>query len=190
MGVGGIALAWLALAVDVQDAGDARFWREDAGSYQVQAGAVESSGVDALAAQNLLALVGLTDDDRWRARLQQLLATIRTRARMRMEPMLLAALDSADGEAAHLLIAGDPTAADTRALLATAHAALRPRLHILVLEDSPSFAVLRRRFPAIVAMPRDHGAATAYLCLPQRCLPAVTTTAKLARQFAEAVDGR
>jgi uncharacterized protein YyaL (SSP411 family) len=186
----GGGLRWLALAVAVQDAADARCWREEAGSYQDLAGGAEAAGGDALAARNLLALAALTDDDRWRARAQRLLATLRARAGAALDPALLAALDSADGEAAHLLIVGDPAAVDTRALLAVAHAALRPRLHVLVLDDPPVVAVLRQRFPAIVAMPRDHGAATAYLCLPQRCLPAVTSPQKLAQQLAQVVDGR
>ncbi len=201
----GAGLRWLSWAVELQDVLDRQFWDEAAGGYASADARVtglvarlhdETDGAepsaDAVATRNLLVLTALTGDDAWQARVARLLAGARARGAADSEghPALLAALDEALGEAAHLTVMGDPAQPDTRALLAAAATGLRPRLRILVLDQSPGLAALRERFPAIEPMPQSGGQATAYLCLGQRCLPAVTAPGELARVLAREIDGR
>jgi uncharacterized protein YyaL (SSP411 family) len=194
------ALAW---AVELQENLDRHFWNgKDAGYFSADdrstgllarlAGSQDGAepGADALSARNLLCLGELTDDDAYRARLVELLACARRRAASApaYHPEELTVLADALAPAAHLIIVGDPAQADARALLAVAHQRLRAHLCILVQQEGPEWTVLRSRFPALVPMPRLNGAATAYLCLGQRCLPAVTSPAELADAFARELD--
>jgi uncharacterized protein len=194
------ALAW---AVELQENLDRHFWNgQDGGYFSAddrssgllarltggQDGA--EPGVDALSARNLLCLSELTDDDTFKARLAELLACARHRAASTpaYHPEEIAVLADALAPAAHLIIVGDSAQADTQALLAVAHQRLRAHLCVLVQQEGPEWTVLRSRFPALVPMPRLHGAATAYLCLGRRCLPAVTSPAELADAFARELD--
>jgi uncharacterized protein YyaL (SSP411 family) len=194
------ALAW---AVELQDDLDRHNWNAKEGGYFSAddrstgllarlAGGQDGAepGVDALTARNLLCLAELTDDDALKARLAELLACARRRAGSApaYHPEELAVLADALAPAAHLIIVGDPAQADAQALLAVAHQRLRAHLCILVQQDGPQWTALRMRFPALVPMPRLGAAATAYLCLGERCLPAVARPTDLADAFARELD--
>ncbi len=196
------ALAW---AVELQDDLDRHFWNgKDGGYFSADdrstgllarlAGGQDGAepGVDALSAQNLLCLSGLSDDEALKGRLAGLIACARRRAANApaSHPEEITVLADALAPAAHLLIVGDPAQADAQALLAVAHQHLRAHLCILVQQEGPQWTILASRFPALVPMPRLKGAATAYLCLGQRCLPAVTSPAALADDFARELDAR
>jgi uncharacterized protein YyaL (SSP411 family) len=196
------ALAW---AVDLQEELDRHHWNaQDGGYFSADdrssgllarlAGGQDGAepGVDALTARNLLCLAELTDDDALKARLAELLACLRRRASSApaYHPEELTVLADALAPEAHLIIVGDPAQADAQALLAVAHQRLRAHLCIVVQQEGAPWTALRQRFPALVPMPRLHDAATAYLCLGQRCLPALTSPADLAAAFARELDAR
>jgi uncharacterized protein YyaL (SSP411 family) len=196
------ALAW---AAELQENLDRHFWNaQDKGYFSADdrssgllarlAGGQDGAepGADALSARNLLCLAELTDDDASTARLADLLTSARRRAAASpaYHPEELTVLADALAPEAHLIIVGDPTQADAQALLAVAHQRLRAHLCIVVQQEGAQWTALRQRFPALVPMPRLHDAATAYLCLGQRCLPAISSPADLAAAFARELDAR
>jgi hypothetical protein len=131
-----------------------------------------------VAAMNLLRLAGLLGRDDWRT---QALATIeglrpQWSGAPHALPQMLCAVDFALAAPQQVVLAGDPAAADFRALAAVLRERLAPARVLLATtggEAQPWFAA---HAPWLVAMKPPAGRAVAYVCENYRCrLPAMTS---------------
>ncbi len=175
---------WLAAAITLQDRMDREYWVEAATKYRVN----EPSPLPKeLGIMNLLRLTTITDDDAFRERANVLLATAITKngGDLLQNPGLLCAIDQQLGPNPHLVIVGDPAAPDTRALFSVTHRRYQPRLVIVTHAGDPVQAELRKRFPAMVPVPKVKGKASGYLCIGMACNRPVTDPAELDQQVAE-----
>ncbi|HEX5632068.1 MAG TPA: hypothetical protein VFX50_02535, partial [Gemmatimonadales bacterium] len=94
-------------------------------------------------------------------------------------PRMVASMERAAAAPQQLVIAGKPGAEDTRALLATFEARLRPDLDLVVVSEGTR-GPLAKLAPFAAALPRRDGHATAYLCVDHACRPPVHGPAELA----------
>jgi len=100
-------------------------------------------------------------------------------------PQMLAAMQSAGRGARHVVIAGDPAAADTRALVAEYHRRFLPDDRLLVAGDEESRRVLARLAPFAASLAAAGGRATAYICVDYACRLPVQDPAAFAAQLDE-----
>jgi len=133
----------------------------------------------------LLRLAALTGEERFRDAADRALATVT--AFLGRYPTgfanWLSAAELAVGGIVELAIVGDPDAAETRALLATATAGGRRDLVVAVARD-PAASIV----PLLADRASIGGRATAYVCRQFTCRLPVTEPAALAGQLAEAVS--
>ena len=94
-------------------------------------------------------------------------------------PRMLAAMERAEAAPLHVVVVGDPAAADTRALVRVVESRLRPDLDLVVVGDATR-AALARLAPFAAALPAQDGRATAYVCVDRACRLPVTDPAALA----------
>ena len=178
-------LRWLRWAERLQATMDALFWDEARGGYFNSAAGDASivlrlkedyDGAEpapsSVAAMNLLRLGAMLHDEKLRDRGRRCLEGFRVqwaRAPHAM-PQMLCALELALEPPRHVALAGDPAAADFRALAAVLHERLGPRRAIVRAEAA---------LPWTAAMARVKGRATAYVCEYFTCQLPVTTVAEL-----------
>jgi uncharacterized protein YyaL (SSP411 family) len=94
-------------------------------------------------------------------------------------PQMLCAMEPALDSPRHLVIAGDPAAADFHALAAVAHERLGPRRALLAVDAADAREWFRPRAPWLAEMRALEGRATAYLCEDYTCRSPVTDPAAL-----------
>jgi hypothetical protein len=99
-------------------------------------------------------------------------------------PAMLTAADFALGDPRQIVIAGQPGAADTRALLRAVHARFYPDKVMLLADGGPAQAALAARLPFLSGMSRQGGHATAYVCENYACQQPTSDPAALDRQLA------
>ena len=97
-------------------------------------------------------------------------------------PRMLAAMERAAAPSRHLVIAGEPNAEDTRALVAAFESRLRPDTDLVVV-SSGTRGALASLAPFAAALPVRDDRATAYLCLDHACRQPVHDPAELAAQL-------
>jgi uncharacterized protein YyaL (SSP411 family) len=97
-------------------------------------------------------------------------------------PRMVAAMERASAAPHHLVIAGEPAAADTAALVAVYESRLRPDTDLIVV-SAATRASLARVAPFAAALPQRGGRATAYLCVDHSCRQPVNEPAELAAQL-------
>jgi len=175
---------WLAAAINLQDRMDREFWDEAMANYRYDELSQLPKELEII---NLLRLTTITDDDSFRERANVLLTTAITKngSDLIQNPGLLCAIDQHLGPHPHLTIVGDPAAEDTRALFTIAHRRYQPRLVIVTHAGNPVQAELRKRFPAMVPVPKVKGKSTAYLCIGMMCNRPVTDPTALDKQVTE-----
>jgi len=194
---------WLERAAQVTQAMLDRFWDEtDAGFFESPAGdphvkvrmkgdfdGAELSG-NSIAAYDLLTLAALLDRDDWRERARRMLDHYARRLRggPTAMPQMLVAMDLEAATPRHVVIAGDPTAPDTRALLAEFERRFLPHDAALVVSEGRRKALASLTPFAASLAPRD-GRATAYVCIDYACRLPVTEPAAFAAQLDEAPGG-
>lgn len=100
-------------------------------------------------------------------------------------PQMLVAIERAHATPRHVVVAGDPAAADTRALLAVFEAKLRPHDLLLVADGGDGQRRLAALAPFVAPLVRQDGRATAYVCLDDSCRLPVTDPAAFAAQLDE-----
>jgi uncharacterized protein YyaL (SSP411 family) len=176
---------WLKLAVEIQAAQDAKFADAEAGGYfTTPAGGdarllyrakdddegVEPSG-GAVGAMNLLRLSQMLDDEPMRKRAEQTLTNLTPRLKASADsmPAVLAAGAFAQAKPRQIVIAGDPSAADTRAMLEIVFAAAGPERVILGADGGAGQAFLGEHAAFIREMKPVDGKATAYVCENYAC---------------------
>jgi uncharacterized protein len=176
---GGFDVQWLKWAVSLQEKQDQLFLDGKDGGYfdtgssdpsllsrtrEAYDGAEPSP--NSTAAMNLLRLAQFTDRAEWRDKAHETLSAFSSRLQSDPEavPALVSALDFRLANTKQVLIAGDPTSADTRELLRQVNSRFLPN-HILLLADGgPGQQQLAHWLPFVAGAHRTKNRATAYIC--------------------------
>ena len=191
--------AWLERAVELMQQALDRFWDErDGGFFESPAGdphvavrmkdefdGAELAG-NSIAAWVLESLAALLDREPWRLKAERMLDMYAARLANQplAMPQMLVAMDLAQSPPRHLVIAGDPAAADTRALVSEFDRRFLPRDVLLVVPGGEPRRRLSKLVPFTAALaPRDHHA-TAFVCVNYACRLPVTDPAAFAAQLA------
>jgi uncharacterized protein YyaL (SSP411 family) len=177
-------IEWLQWAITLQQTQDELFWDPQKGGYfdvgsgdlsllartrEAYDGAVPSP--NSTAAMNLFHLAQITDRADWRDRAQKTVATFSGLLASDAEavPAMASALDFDLAHKRQVLIAGEPGAADTRALLRLVNERFLPNKILLLADDGPGQQQLARWLPFIADIRRIQGKATAYICDNYAC---------------------
>jgi uncharacterized protein YyaL (SSP411 family) len=195
-------IRWLEWAVRLQTKMDALFWDAERGGYFNSAAGAEDivlrlkddyDGAEptpsSVAAMNLLRLAAMLGDESLKEKtelsyLQRAVATLEalrgqwTRVPQAL-PQLLCALELAFLPPRHVVLAGDPAAADFRALAAVLSERLGPRRALLAADGGEGQRWLATKAPWLAEMRPVGGRATAYVCEEFACQAPVTTAAEL-----------
>jgi hypothetical protein len=193
------SIRWLQWARRLQDTMDRLFWDEVGGGYFNSAGddphiilrlKEDYDGAEpapsSVAALNLLRLAAVDDDPACRERGRRTLEAFRARwsATPQAMPQLLCALELALEPPRHVVLAGNPAAADFKALVAAVHTSFGPRRTFLAADGGEGQAWLAQRAPWLAAMRPLDGRATAYVCEEFSCQAPVNTPEELRRMLA------
>jgi uncharacterized protein YyaL (SSP411 family) len=194
---------WLERAVAVTTVQIERFWDEDQGGFfESPAGdphitvrmkdgfdGAEMAG-NSIAAQNLQCLGVLRGDARWidiSARTLDYYSKRLTGGAAAM-PQMLAAIEWAQARQRQIVIAGDPSAADTRAMLHEANRRFAPYDQLLLVDGGSR----QKALAAITAFVGEHrakdGKATAYVCVNRACKLPTNDLNAFAAQLDEPAD--
>jgi uncharacterized protein YyaL (SSP411 family) len=174
---------WLAWAVRLQGQQDRFFWDPKGAYYSTRAEEADIlvrmkddyDGVEpspnSVAAMNLLRLWQMTDRMEWHDKAQ---ATFRAQAAQltqprAMVPQLAVALNFSLSKPKQIVIAGEPGAADTRAMLRLVHDRFIPNKILLLADGGPAQAQIAQWLPFVKTMDRRDGKATAYICENYAC---------------------
>jgi len=84
-------------------------------------------------------------------------------------PQMLAACEFRLGQPRQIILVGDRDAGDTRALLRALHARFVPHRMVLLVDSPEARDALAGGIPAIAAMERLEGRASAYVCRNYTC---------------------
>jgi uncharacterized protein YyaL (SSP411 family) len=118
------------------------------------------------AAMNLLRPPQITERNDWHGKAERTLSAFGALLTSHPEdiPVLVSALDYDLAHTMQILIAGDPAAPDTRALLRLAKARLLPNKILLLADGNAGQEQLARWLPFVASAPRIQGKATVYIC--------------------------
>lgn len=144
-------------------------------------GAVPSA--NSVAAENLIRLFHLTGNPAYEDRASQLARAFQGRVRDRPSAYcwFLSAIDRALGASQEIVIAGDPGAGDTEALIAVVYSRYLPDATVLFSPASgPGTGALADLAPFTRGLVMQVGKATAYPCTGNTCSMPVTDPAELA----------
>jgi uncharacterized protein YyaL (SSP411 family) len=98
-------------------------------------------------------------------------------------PQMLSALSLSATPPRQIVVLGDRDAEDTCAFLRAIHAGFQPNKALLLVDGDAARRFLSAGWPAIAAMQRVNGAATAYLCENQVCHLPVTDPREIVRSL-------
>ena len=180
---------WLQFAFALQEAQDRLFWDEEGGGYFSTSGRDKSvvlrmkddndgaePAASSVAARNLLRLAQFQDSTKPRSRGEKAVGAFEgmlARFPSAM-PQMLVALDFSLGKPRQIVIAGEPGAADTRALLAEVHGHFLPNTMVLLADGAEGQKFLGQKLEAIREMKPVEGKAAAYVCENFTCKAPVT----------------
>ncbi len=189
---------WLERAEQVTNQALERFWDErNGGFFESPAGdphvrirmkddfdGAEMAG-NSVAAYVLRTLAELLDREPWRARAERLfeLYTAKLADHPTAMPQMLVAMDLAQSPARHVVIAGDPGADDTRAMIQAFDARFRPRDLLLVAAPGAALERLAAKVPFVAPLAKRAGHATAFVCVNHACRLPVTDPAGFAAEL-------
>jgi len=175
---------WLSWAVRLQEQQDALFWDGKGGGYfatRADAAHVlvrmkenfdgDVPAASSVAAMNLLRLWQMTDRAEWRSKAETTFAAFAGRLELQgtAVPALTSALDFSLSKPKQILIAGDPGAADTRAMLRLVHERFIPNKILLVADGGAGQQQLAQWLSIVGNVSRRDGRATAYICEDYVC---------------------
>ncbi len=183
---------WLTWAIDLQERQDRLFWDGAAGGYFSTTTAATDvvarfkddydgaePSANSVSAMNLLRLWQVTDRTAWRGKADALFRAFApqlTRAGSSV-PHLASAFDFSLSKPKQIVIAGQPGAPDTRALLRLVHSRLLPVKVVLLVDGGAGQRQLAQWLPTLAPMKRIGGRATLYLCENYACrLPTADLT--------------
>jgi uncharacterized protein YyaL (SSP411 family) len=175
---------WLSWAVRLQTQQDQLFWDAKGGAYFSTP--AEASNIlvrmkedydgaepspNSVAAMNLLRLWQMTDRKEWHDKAD---ATFRAQAVQLTQPgaivpQLAVALNFSLSKPKQIVIAGEPGAADTRALLKLVHDRFIPNKILILADGGAAQAQIAQWLPFVKTMDRRGGKATAYICEDYAC---------------------
>jgi len=170
---------WLSWAIHLQEKQDQLFWDSKNGGYYTTSGAdpallmqtrEDYDGAEpspnSVAAMNLLRLSQMTDRKDWRNKADKAFAVFSPRLEKFPEalPQLVAALDYSLSKPKQIIIAGQPDAADTRAVLRLVYERYIPNKILMVADGGQGQKQLAQWLPFIQGVTRKEGRATAYIC--------------------------
>jgi uncharacterized protein YyaL (SSP411 family) len=195
---------WLEWAMLLQRRQDELFWDPIEGGWFSTTGQDPSvllrlkedydgaePAASSISALNLLALSHLTGEDSIPARVERVLGAFASRAAQmgRAIPMMLTAVSTYHAGMPQVVVAGDPSAADTRLLARAAHRRFLPGA--LVIPVSPQHReAIARLLPWVSAMRPLNGQATAYVCREFACQAPTTSADELAAQLGQHLPER
>jgi uncharacterized protein YyaL (SSP411 family) len=121
---------------------------------------------NSVAAMNLLRLWQVTDRTDWRDKADATFAAFAGRlgTQSTAVPQLVAALDFSLSKPRQIVIAGEPGAADTRAMLRLVHERFMPNKILLLADGGAGQQQLAQWLSVIGSVSRRDGRATAYIC--------------------------
>jgi uncharacterized protein YyaL (SSP411 family) len=190
--------AWIGFALQLQETLDARFLDAESGGYfGSEAGDTSilvrskedhdgaEPAASSVAARNLLRLAEFTGDERLRQSAEKTLRafSLTLQKAPNALPQMLGALDQFLAPSQQIVIAGEPNAPDTRALLRVIHRKFLPNRVLLLSSDKtpPLPQPLQKRFSEVALMRPLEGRAAAYVCENFTCKAPVTDAEALAR---------
>lgn len=192
-------IGWLQWADDLQRAQDRIFWDHENGGYFSAADGDPNlllrmkedydgaePAASSVAASNLFRLAGALHNDAYHQRALRVLDAFRGRWTEFPQalPQMLTAVERALDAPRHVVLAGDPAAADFQALARVLPGPLGPRRTLLAVTNAEARDWLAQRAPWIAEMKPHDGKATAYVCENFSCRAPVTTPAELAALLA------
>ena len=175
---------WLVWAVRLQEQQDALFWDDRNGGYFATREDAEhvlvrmkdnydgpEPSANSVAAMNLLRLWQVTDREAWRNKADATFAAFADRlgSQGTAVPQLGAALDFSLSKPKQVVIAGEPGADDTKALLRLVHSRFIPHKVLLLADGAGGQEQLARLLSVIGSITRRDGKATAYICEDYVC---------------------
>jgi len=175
---------WLSWAMQLQGMQDQLFWDSKNGGYYTTSGAdpallmqtrEDYDGAEpspnSVATMNLLRLWQMTDRKDWRNKADRAFAVFSPRLEKFPEalPQLVAALDYSLSKPKQIIIAGQPDAADTRAVLRLVYERYIPNKILMVADGGQGQKQLAQWLPFIASVSRKQGRATAYICEDYVC---------------------
>jgi uncharacterized protein YyaL (SSP411 family) len=187
-------LRWLQWVERLQVKMDELFWDEVRGGYFNSAAGDPSivlrlkedydgaePAASSVAAMNLLRLATILHDEARRRQGIRCIEAFRAQwsARPQAMPQMLCALELALEPPRHVVIAGDPRAADFTALVAVVHEQPGPHRALLAITNETERAWWAVRSPWMAEMRPTNGQATAYVCEEYACHAPVSDPAAL-----------
>ena len=189
--------AWLDWALVLQRRLDDLFWDPVEGGWYSTTGEDQSvllrlkeeydgaePSASSVAVLNLLTLSHLTVDAAMGDKIERTFGMFSGNAssRGRTVPMMLAALSTYHAGMPQVVVVGEPTAADTRALMGVVRRHYIPSAVIVPIHEAHRLG-LSRLLPWTEALRMRDGRATAYVCQDFTCQTPVTRPEDLARQM-------
>jgi uncharacterized protein len=198
-------LSWLEIAMRLAGEMVAKFEDTASGGFFSTAGdsadlvlrmkddydGAEPSG-NSIAILSLLRLAALTGTESYRRTAERALEAFQSRMAGVPEavPQMLSAAAAMLGKPKQIVIAGNPGAPDTRALLETLHRHFLPEKVVIVTGNDAARAFFAAHFPALGGMERINGAATVYVCENYTCQLPTSDAAQLDRMLQRASPAR
>jgi uncharacterized protein len=185
-------LQWLELATKLQEQQDKLYWDAAANRYAsgtsvpaaLRGVANESElalpAPNSVSAMNLLRLGELTDSDPLRSRANAIFRTYAQSLNAQL-PALASALSFAFSTPKQIVIAGDPSKEDTKALLRIVHERFVPNRVLVVAAGGKAQEQLARTMPIVTEMRPVGGKATAFICEHYVCKLPTTNPERVAR---------
>ncbi len=190
-------IRWLQAAAALQEKQVELFWDSEGGGFFSNTGEDPSillrmkddydgaePSSNSVSAMNLLRLAQMSDRDEWRQKAQSAMQAFADRLKQFPQalPQMLVALDYFLSKPKQIIIAGEPEAQDTKAILDVVHRRFLPNKILLLADGAEGQAELSKRLSVISTMKPLKGKATAYICENFSCqLPTAdpTVVAKL-----------
>jgi uncharacterized protein YyaL (SSP411 family) len=174
---------WLSWAMRLQEQQDALFWDKSGGYFATRAEASHvlvrmkdnfdgpEPSANSVAAMNLLRLWQVTDRVDWRDKANATFAAFagRLASQGTAVPQLAAALDFSLSKPKQVIIAGEPGAPDTNAMLRLVHERFMPNKVVLLADGGAGQQQLARWLSVVGSITRRNGRATAYICEDYVC---------------------
>jgi len=155
---------------------------------EVYDGAIPSG--NSMAADNFVRLARLTGDEEHLKIANAIFSTFAADAGRlpSAHTQLMSALQRAAGPSLEVVVAGEPGADDTAALIAKVREMYLPHAAVLLVPSGPSGAAIRRLAPFAESYVPIKGKAAAYVCRDFNCQLPTTDPEKLARLLEEAIS--
>ena len=155
---------------------------------EIYDGAIPSG--NSMATDNLIRLAGLTGDTQHLQLADQIFAAFSSDAARlpSAHSQLITALQRGAGPSLEVVIAGDPGADDTNALIATVEKMYLPQASLLLVPTGPAGAAIRELAPFAEGYVPVEKRAAAYVCRDFQCMLPTTDPKKLAKLLEEAVS--